>query len=351
MAQPRGFGLNGKSYYTNIATPQEIDLQFTVTPTNGLGVTSVKSNGYVRNVFMYTSTTPAANNGYTNPNPAAGYVAIQFNNNFNYFISSLAGFVSTTQTSTKIDNSALTAGLVYVITIVGDASLAKWQSIGLPVGVTPAVGVSFVATAVGSGSNVLTSRVQVPNPSGIYGVEVVGNPNTMYSSNIGANGGAWLLAQFLAPTFTAGAYTPAGTINAQTFTGSALAGHTHTFTGSALANHTHDLLLKNAAVADDAASRVNAGTNLLGANTGSDITVAGAGANGGIVNASAGTPAGTNSSTSGGTPAGTVSQATFTGSAGSLTGTLAMGVVAPVTGSIVTMRILYDGSSVTIDGL
>lgn len=53
------------------------------------------------------------------------------------------------------------------------------------------------------------------------------------------------------------------------------------------AQHTHDLLLKNAAVADSAGSRVNAGANLLGANTGGDLTVAGAGANGGVVNKAA----------------------------------------------------------------
>lgn len=49
--------------------------------------------------------------------------------------------------------------------------------------------------------------------------------------------------------------------------------------------HSHSLSLKNAAVADSANSRVNAGTNLLGANTGSDITVAGGGANGGVASA------------------------------------------------------------------
>lgn len=48
-------------------------------------------------------------------------------------------------------------------------------------------------------------------------------------------------------------------------------------------SHTHNLLLKNAAVADGASARVNAGANLLGANTGGDITVTGGGANGGIV--------------------------------------------------------------------
>lgn len=48
-------------------------------------------------------------------------------------------------------------------------------------------------------------------------------------------------------------------------------------------SHTHNILLKNAAVADSATSRVNAGANLLGAGTGSDITVTGGGANGGVV--------------------------------------------------------------------
>lgn len=49
--------------------------------------------------------------------------------------------------------------------------------------------------------------------------------------------------------------------------------------------HSHPLTLKNAAVADGATTRANAGTNLFGANTGSDITVAGGGANGGVQNA------------------------------------------------------------------
>lgn len=54
------------------------------------------------------------------------------------------------------------------------------------------------------------------------------------------------------------------------------------------ASHSHSLTLKNAAVADSAGARVNAGTNLLGANTGSDITVAGGGANGGVAAATVG---------------------------------------------------------------
>ena len=67
--------------------------------------------------------------------------------------------------------------------------------------------------------------------------------------------------------FTSAGFTPAGTITVNA--------------------HAHDLLLKDAAVMDSAGSRVNAGTDLLGANTGGDITVAGAGANGGVQNTTA----------------------------------------------------------------
>lgn len=330
MSVARGFGLNGKSYYTNVVKPQDINLTFTVTPTNGLGVTSLKSNGYVRNVFMHTSTTPTANDGYTNPNPATGYALVQFKNNFNYFLNGYTQFQAPTATSTKIDDSALTAGLAYVITVVGDATLAQWLAIGLPPGITPAVGVSFIATAVGAGAGTSTSRVEVPTTAGIYGVELVGNPySSISNSNIATNGGAWLLLQFMAPTFTAGAYTPAGTISAPTFTGSALGTHTHDFTviggqaGSTtnnIANYAGPLIGKQEAT----------NATYLGANSATA---------GGVVAASAGTPAGTNSIP------------VFTGSAGSLTGTLGLLKAAPATGSVVSLMFRYDGSSVTIDGI
>jgi len=57
---------------------------------------------------------------------------------------------------------------------------------------------------------------------------------------------------------------------------------------SAAASHGHTLFLNNADVADSAGARVNAGTNLLGANTGSDVSIAGVAntsGSGGIVNA------------------------------------------------------------------
>lgn len=294
MSQPRGFGLNGQALYTNIAKPIEVNLQFTVTATNGLGVTSLKSNGYVRNVFMHTSTTPTANDGYTNPNPATGYLLIQLKNNFNVWLSNFAAITAPTTTSTKIDNTALSVGAGYVITILGNATEAQWRTVGVPYGVTPAVGVSFIAIATTAGTaNTSTSRVQVPTSSGAFALEVVGNPTvSANSTNISSYGGAWVLAQFLAPTFTAGAYTPTGTVSQPTLTMN---------------------------------SYTPAGTN-----------------NGASPPIFSGTPA---------TLTGTVSQPTFTGAAASLTGTLAMARVAPTDGSIVSMAMKFDGSTVSIDGL
>lgn len=207
MSVARGFGLNGKALYTNITKPIVINAKFTVTATNGLGVTSLKSNGYVNNVFMHTSTTPTENNGYTNPNPAVGFAWVQLKQNFNVYIGAQASILSPNSGSdVKIDNSAMTAGQVYVITTLGNATLAKWQAIGVPVGITPAVGVSFVALSNGGAGNVLTSRVQVPSVSGVQIVEVIGNANTMVNSNIASNSGQWVMLQFLAPTISTGAY-------------------------------------------------------------------------------------------------------------------------------------------------
>lgn len=316
MSVARGFGLNGKSVYANVTKLMEVDLQFTVTPTNGLGITSLKSNGYVRNVFMHTSTTPGENDGATNPNPANGYAVIQLNNSFNKFL----GLAATLQapnsgSAVKIDNSALTPGQAYTITVLGNATAAKWLAIGVPAGVTPAVGVSFIALTDGGAGNTLTSRVQAPSTSGIRSVEVVGDPNqSLQNTSLAANGGAYLLIQFMGETLTAGAYTPTGTINSQAFTGDALAAHSHT-------------IPVTAGTAGDAVTN-NAG--VLESTGGQDLTT---------------------SSDTAGTPAGTIEQAVFTGDAASLTATAALTATAPTAGTVVSLRLKFDGSSVTIDGL
>lgn len=296
MSVARGFGLNGKSYYTNVCKPTQINLNFIVDSTNGngLGIRSLKSNGYVQNVFMHTSATPGANNGYTNPNPAVGFALVQLKQNFNYFLGMNAGFVTPVATSTKIDNSALTVGQVYIITTLGDATLAQWQSIGVPVGVTPAVGVAFTALLVGVAGegNALLSRVMLPTTSGIGLIEVVGDTNTTTNSNIASNAGQWITVQFSKSIVTMNSYTPAGTNSAPALTMNSY------------------------------------------------------------------TPAGTNNSATPpiftGTPAtltGSVAAPTFTGNAATLTGTNTYIPAAPANNSVCGMSLYFDGSSVTIDGI
>lgn len=311
MSVARGFGLNGKSIYSNVGKPILVNLNFIVDSANGngLGVRSVKSNGYVESVFMYTSQTPGVINNITNPNPAAGYAQITFKNNFNYYLGGFSGQIIPTTSNTT---TSTTAGNVYVITSLGTATLAQWQAAGLPYGFTPTVGQSFVAIASGTIGG--SAHVGLPGVPSSYLLTIIGDPNqSLNNANIAQYSGAHLIVQFSQVSVS-------GTIGALTFT------------GSALGNHTHNLLLKNAAVSDGATTRVNAGSNLLGANTGSDITVTGAGANGGVVNASAGTPAGTIN-----TPA--------------FTNTSTVVAAAPADNTVIAMQFLFDGSSFTIDGI
>lgn len=326
MSVARGWP-NAGHYYNNIVSPVRVDMQFVVTPTNGLGITSLKSNGFVRNVFMHTSTTPSSNDGVTNPNPASGICLIQFKQNFNAYL----GMLSSVQSPVTGGNvTSVSANTSYIITSLGTATAAQWQAKGLPVGVTPAVGQFFVATASGTiGGSAVVKAIGV---SGVSSVEVVGNPNTMISnSSIAANGGAYLMVQFLGPTFTAGAYTPAGTNSAPTFT------------GDALSTHVHDLLVKGgqAAAGTDAISATGTSPVILGKESATDKTVAGSlsAADGGVIAVSAGTPSGS------------VSAPVFTGTAASLSGTVTFGLVAPAATTVVNLSAFYDASSVSVDGL
>lgn len=202
MSVARGFGMNGKSYYTNVCGPRVVHCNFIVDRTNGngLGIRSLKSNGYIRNVFMNTSVTPGVNDGATNPNPLAGFATIQFKNNFNYYLGGFTGFVSPITSPTTSTNSGLTVGQAYVITVLGTTTLAEWQTIGLQPGLVPTVGQTFIAIATGTGGS-HTGKVGLPAVSGITSIEVVGNPNvSIANSSISPNGGAYVTVQFLGAT-------------------------------------------------------------------------------------------------------------------------------------------------------
>lgn len=197
MSVSRGNGQNGGHFYSNITQPVKIFCNFVVDAANGngLGVRSVKSNGYVRNVFMHTTSTPGSNNGYLNPNPAAGYILVQLNNNYNYYLGGTAGFVSPVS-GTPL--TSVTSGLAYIIVSLGTTTLVQWQAKGLPAGVVPTVGVSFIANATGAIGG--TGSVEVPATagSGITNVEVVGDAHLSTTSSIAQYGGMWILSSCFA---------------------------------------------------------------------------------------------------------------------------------------------------------
>lgn len=105
---------------------------------------------------------------------AAGVYALKLEDNYNRFYNLQVRFESPV-TGSDITAGSFVSGTLYEITALGNTD---FTAVGLPAGVPAAVGVSFVATGAGSG----TGTVKAVGTSGIYGVEVVGNPQLMDQS-------------------------------------------------------------------------------------------------------------------------------------------------------------------------
>lgn len=198
MSVPRGYGLNGRGYFTNITKPIDCNLNFIVDSTNGngLGIRSLKSNGFVESVYMHTSTTPGVISGWTNPNPAVGYALVRFKNNFNAYLGGFSGQIIPLASSNL---TSTTAHVSYVITSLGTTTLAQWLAAGVPAGFVPAVGLAFTAIATGAIGG--TGSVGAPGVPTTQVVTVVGDPNTsINNSNIAKNAGAIIMIQFTAAT-------------------------------------------------------------------------------------------------------------------------------------------------------
>jgi hypothetical protein len=113
-------------------------------------------------------------------------------------------FVSGSGASSPLSYSSAVAGLATGFTFaltVSDSNDQDWHAVGVPHGVTPAVGVSFVAIATGAGGS--TGLVIASGVSGIADFEVIGNPNLSLAPHVSgpsANVGGWILVQMLAAT-------------------------------------------------------------------------------------------------------------------------------------------------------
>jgi hypothetical protein len=144
------------------------------------------------NLYTVTSTLSSGTllntSGYQAPSPSAGTLT----------------FVSGSGSTTALSYSAAVAGLATGFSFaqtVSDTNLQDWVGVGLPPGLTPTVGQSFVASATGAGAS--TGTVIAAGVSGIGSIEVVGDPNQSFAPMpVGgtAHEGAWILVQLLGPT-------------------------------------------------------------------------------------------------------------------------------------------------------
>lgn len=124
-----------------------------------------------------------------NPNPDAGFIVLNLQDNYNKLFLSLASkIVPLTGSAILVASAGTVTGHVYVITVVGTTTAAGWQSLGLPKNIAPAVGVAFVATATTTASG--TGAVQRPatNGTNIFDIVTVGNPNLMNSTGVNVLG-------------------------------------------------------------------------------------------------------------------------------------------------------------------
>lgn len=175
-------------FFTPHNKPTLLDCSFTVAATNGLGITGLDQGGRISNVFMNTSTTPGtAANGQVNPNPQAGVIIVNLQDNYNKFLGVDSSIQSPlTGTNISISGSAvMTVGKVYVITALGTTTQAQWQTAGLSSAIQAAVGVSFIAAITGGGTGTGVVQATVAAGAGIDHVEVAGSA-TLMNNSLGA---------------------------------------------------------------------------------------------------------------------------------------------------------------------
>lgn len=156
--------------------PVLLDCNFVVDSANGngLGIRSLKGPA-VKAVYMHTSASAAPGN----PNPAAGTIVVQLADNYNR---SFSGFNAIVSPVSGTPLTSTTANTPVIIVSLGTAtpaqSLSDFRAKGLPLGITPAIGVAFVPTASGVIGHSAAVEIAAAAGSGVATIETLGNPNT-----------------------------------------------------------------------------------------------------------------------------------------------------------------------------
>lgn len=99
-----------------------------------------------------------------------GIYLIRLQDNYNKCFNVQASFEAPV-TGSDVPDGSFSVGTTYIITAVGTTD---WTAAGLPAGLTAAVGMSFKAATIGGAG---TGTAKAVGSSGIFAVEMVGDPN------------------------------------------------------------------------------------------------------------------------------------------------------------------------------
>lgn len=179
----RNFASGGKVYSMHVM-PVLLDCNFVVDVTAAIGISNLKGPA-ISAVYMHsTHATPSG------PNPASGTIVVRLSDNYSRSFSLGRAAIQSPNSGSSllVASAGLTVGIAYVLTILGTTTTAAWHALGVPAGVTPAVGVSFIAAAT---SAVGTGAVQITAAAGssVASIEVVGQPDLSISPDPTANQG------------------------------------------------------------------------------------------------------------------------------------------------------------------
>lgn len=122
---------------------------------------------------------------------SAGTYLIKLDDNYSKLFQ-MDAMVSSPETGSSVADGSFVTGTTYEIVTLGTTT---WSDVAA--GVTPAVGVAFVATSAGGAG---TGTAKAVGVSGINAVELVGNPNLTLSPNPLVSQGGYVMVQCLAPT-------------------------------------------------------------------------------------------------------------------------------------------------------
>jgi len=169
----RNFASGGKTYSMRVM-PVRLDLNFEVDNTQVNGISNLNGPA-IAAVYMHSAhATPST------LNPAAGSIVIQLQDNFNAVLAVNSSIESALSGS---GSTSTTIHVPCVITDLGTATTAEFQAKGLPLGVTPAVGASFVPTASGVIGGSAEVQIAAATGSGIASIEVLGDPDMSVAPN------------------------------------------------------------------------------------------------------------------------------------------------------------------------